>query len=50
LLLLLGAAEISRCMICLKRGQWPQRLHDVEEIDVEELKADLDAGQRKESQ
>ena len=48
LLLLQGAAEISRCMICLKRGQWPQRLHDVEEIDVEELKADLDAGQRKE--
>jgi len=48
LLLLQGAAEIARCIICLKRGQWPQRLHDVEEIDVEELKADLDAGQRKE--
>ncbi len=37
LLLLQGVAEISRCVICLERGEWPQRLHDVEEIDVEEL-------------
>ena len=33
LLLLQGIAEIIRCVITLKRGQWPQRLHDVEELD-----------------
>ena len=25
------------CEICLKTGHWPQRLHDVEEIDVVEM-------------
>jgi TRAP-type mannitol/chloroaromatic compound transport system permease small subunit len=33
LLLLQGIAEIIRCVITLKRGQWPQRLHDVEELE-----------------
>ena len=33
LLLLQGIAEIIRCIITLKRGEWPQRLHDVEELD-----------------
>jgi TRAP-type mannitol/chloroaromatic compound transport system permease small subunit len=47
LLLLQGAAEIARCVICLKRGQWPQRLQDVEEIDVEELKSGLAAEHQK---
>jgi TRAP-type mannitol/chloroaromatic compound transport system permease small subunit len=39
LLLLQGLAEIARCMICLRTGEWPQRLHDVEEVDIDELKA-----------
>ena len=39
LLLLQGIAEIVRCAICLRTGEWPQRLHDVEEVDIEELKA-----------
>jgi TRAP-type mannitol/chloroaromatic compound transport system permease small subunit len=47
LLLLQGAAEIARCVICLRSGQWPQRLHDVEEIDVEEIKAGLAAEHQK---
>jgi len=47
LLLLQGAAEIARCVICLKDGQWPQRLQDVEEIDVEEIKAALASEQHK---
>ena len=34
LLLLQGAAEIMRCVICLKTGEWPSRLKDVSEIDV----------------
>lgn len=37
LVLLQGLVEITRCVICLKTGQWPQRLKDVEEIDVVEM-------------
>lgn len=36
--LLQGLAEIVRCVICLRNGNWPPRLHDVEEVDVEKLK------------
>ena len=36
LVLLQGLAEITRCVVCLKTGQWPERLKDVEEIDVVE--------------
>jgi TRAP-type mannitol/chloroaromatic compound transport system permease small subunit len=38
LILLQGTAEIIRCIVCLKRGEWPPRLGDVEEVDVEELR------------
>ena len=33
LLLLQGIAEIIRCVICIRLGEWPRRLHDVEETD-----------------
>jgi len=33
-LLLQGVAETVRCIMCLKHGEWPQRLHDVEEIET----------------
>jgi TRAP-type mannitol/chloroaromatic compound transport system permease small subunit len=33
LLLLQGIAEIIRCVLCIKLGAWPQRLHDVEETE-----------------
>jgi len=36
LVLLQGLAEIIRCVVCLKTGQWPGRLKDAEEIDVVE--------------
>ncbi|MFP5405119.1 MAG: TRAP transporter small permease subunit [Gammaproteobacteria bacterium] len=39
LLLLQGAVEILRCIVCLKNGEWPRRLDDVEEVDLEKLKA-----------
>ena len=32
-LLLQGIAEIIRCLICIRQGEWPQRLHDVEETE-----------------
>lgn len=38
LLLLQGVAEIIRCVQCIRTGQWPQRLHDVEEEDIEQIK------------
>lgn len=39
LLLLQGIVEILRCVVCLRQGAWPARMKDVEEIDLEELKA-----------
>jgi hypothetical protein len=34
LVMLQGLAEIVRCVVCLRTGEWPPRLEDVEEIDV----------------
>jgi TRAP-type mannitol/chloroaromatic compound transport system permease small subunit len=34
LVMLQGVAEVVRCVVCLKTGEWPSRLHDVAEIDV----------------
>jgi TRAP-type mannitol/chloroaromatic compound transport system permease small subunit len=34
LVMLQGIGEIVRCIECLRRGSWPERLRDVEEIDV----------------
>src|SRR5919201_592312 len=34
LVMIQGVAEIVRCIECLRTGRWPQRLEDVEEIDV----------------
>lgn len=28
-----GLAEVARCVICLRTGEWPQRLSDVEETE-----------------
>ena len=40
-LLLQGIVEMIRCVRCLKEGQWPSREQDVEEVDVEKLKAQM---------
>ncbi len=29
-----GLAEVARCIVCLRRGEWPPRLHDVEELET----------------
>jgi len=36
LIMLQGIGEIVRCIVCLRTGEWPSRLHDVAEIDVVE--------------
>jgi TRAP-type mannitol/chloroaromatic compound transport system permease small subunit len=33
LLLLQGIAEIIRCVLCIRTGVWPRRMHDVEETE-----------------
>jgi len=33
LLALQGVAEVLRCILCIRDGQWPARLHDVEELE-----------------
>jgi TRAP-type mannitol/chloroaromatic compound transport system permease small subunit len=38
LLLMQGIVEIMRCIICIRRGAWPSREQDVEEVDVDKLK------------
>ena len=35
LLALQGIAEMLRCVICLRDGRWPPRLHDAEELEVQ---------------
>ena len=33
LMVLQGIVEVVRCIICIRTGAWPQRLHDVEELE-----------------
>jgi TRAP-type mannitol/chloroaromatic compound transport system permease small subunit len=37
-LLVQGIVEIIRCVICIREGEWPSRVADVQEVDVEKLK------------
>jgi len=37
LIALQGLAEVLRCVVCLREGAWPQRLHDVEELETQLL-------------
>jgi len=32
-MLLAGSAEICRCLLCIKSGQWPSRDEDVKELE-----------------
>ena len=38
-MLLQGVVEMVRCVVCIRMGEWPSRGEDVEEVDVEKLKA-----------
>jgi TRAP-type mannitol/chloroaromatic compound transport system permease small subunit len=48
LLLMQGVVEIARCIICIRDGEWPSREQDVEEVDVDKLKAMVHADDHKE--
>ena len=37
LIALQGFAEVLRCIVCLREGEWPARLHDVEELEKQIL-------------
>ncbi|MBI5717934.1 MAG: TRAP transporter small permease subunit [Burkholderiales bacterium] len=37
LIALQGLAEVLRCIVCLREGRWPARLHDVEELEQQIL-------------
>jgi TRAP-type mannitol/chloroaromatic compound transport system permease small subunit len=37
LLALQGVAEVLRCLVCLREGAWPARLHDAEELEKQLL-------------
>jgi TRAP-type mannitol/chloroaromatic compound transport system permease small subunit len=34
LLFIQGIAEVIRCILCIRTGAWPRRLHDVEETET----------------
>ena len=36
MVMLQGIAEVVRCIVCIRTGEWPSRLKDVSEIDVVE--------------
>jgi TRAP-type mannitol/chloroaromatic compound transport system permease small subunit len=36
-LVIQGIAEVLRCVICIRTGRWPERLHDVEETETAAL-------------
>jgi TRAP-type mannitol/chloroaromatic compound transport system permease small subunit len=38
LLSLQGLAEVCRCILALRENEWPQRLHDVEELEQQLIK------------
>lgn len=48
LLALQGIAEMLRCVVCIRTGAWPERLHDVEELELAIVKqAEEDARMNK---
>ena len=36
IVLMQGLAEVLRCVVCLRTGEWPERMKDANEIDVVE--------------
>lgn len=34
MLFIQGIAQVIRCVLCIRQGYWPRRLHDVEELET----------------
>lgn len=49
LIALQGLAEVMRCIVCMREGAWPARLHDVEELENQIL-AEAAARREREAQ
>lgn len=49
LIALQGFAEVLRCVVCIRDGEWPARLHDVEELEKQIL-AEAAARREREAQ
>ena len=50
LMVMQGAVEVIRCIMCIRTGEWPQRLHDVEELEkilIEEAEQSKSGAMRK---
>jgi TRAP-type mannitol/chloroaromatic compound transport system permease small subunit len=45
LIALQGLAEVLRCIVCLRVGDWPPRLHDVEELETQILQQHAQAAE-----
>ena len=45
LILLQGLAESIRCVICIRDGQWPPRMHDVLETEQTLMQEQIEKGQ-----
>jgi TRAP-type mannitol/chloroaromatic compound transport system permease small subunit len=45
LLALQGLAEVLRCVLCIRRAEWPARLHDVEELEKQLIEEHAKAGE-----
>ena len=45
LLLIQGFVEMIRCVQCIRDGKWPPRTADVEEVDVDKLRAMVSGGE-----
>jgi TRAP-type mannitol/chloroaromatic compound transport system permease small subunit len=52
LLLLQGLAQVARCIICIRTGEWPAHLEDVEEMEIallQEKEDELAAREKRDS-
>jgi hypothetical protein len=45
-----GLAEMTRCVICIRTGAWPPRLHDVQETETMLMNEQQDLRRREEEE
>jgi hypothetical protein len=47
LLLIQGIGQVCRCIVCMRTGEWPQQVEDVEEMETMLMHAAEDEAQTK---